>query len=149
MFVVALLTAWCEAAKMCCASHIPPPALAPVAVVPLERSGACSPGCNCVTLGTLCGDAIKVAQTSDAIVMAVVEKAIQSKDEHIAKLERSVKSLGESLGRAVDYELKAMAYAEAVEKRVQKLYEQVKELEKKNAALLEENETLRKFTQPR
>ena len=53
-------------------------------------------------------------------------------------MERSVKSLSESLGRAVDAELQMMTYAHALEKRVQAMQEQLREAEKRNAALQEE-----------
>jgi len=102
--------------KMSCS--FPPPPLAVDAIDAVERSGVCSPGCNCVRLGRACGDAVKVADGDG---------------ERIATLERSVKSLSESLARAVDAELKALAYAQAVEQRAQKLYQQVKELEKNEA----------------
>ena len=43
------------------------PAHAPV---PLERSGACSPDCNCVTLGILCGDAVNAAECCESSARA-------------------------------------------------------------------------------
>jgi hypothetical protein len=56
-------------------------------------------------------------------------------EERIKELERSVKSLSESLNGAVDAELKALKYAWTLEKRVQELYEQQQLLEKENKKL--------------
>ena len=77
-----------------------------------------------------------MAQTQEQLERNVknLEESLQRTQE---QFERRVKNLGESLQRAVDGEITALAYAFSLEKRVQALYEQLREAENKNAALQE------------